>query len=528
LALFHQALRCNSIVMLETGTGKMLVAVMLIEWFAQRAAAGLGRRKVRVFLNNTVALVHQQARVIGDNTAQMEHAYVGTMRLEEWDETAWTCTWVCADVLVMTHQVLLNALCSGHARISDIDLLVFDKAHHVRVLRPLCATRPAAHLCLDASMCTVNLTADQSSRSKQIAGSDQAAGPSAMCYEYALPPAFAPTPLTTSLEAACGSAKVVVCGLGTALVILSLLGPFGMDQMWLYYLRQWHQAAALHPAPSRNAVASALPDATIADDLLLDIAYLKSALELPRAHCGALLDIVSDNKQMLATETMVHPVPQLRALGLHWHPWADMHVQLSLQVNHLLGILLQWQDQPTKLCDIVFVGCCITVILLTYVVTLIAKFDFVHADVLLGAVLKQSGSIDWPIRSSSVCMANQLTLANFADGHLNLVFAMQVAEEGIDIQPCNLVIWFDMPKTATSMIQSCGHARMPGLQFIVMVPQVDPELKQSLDMPASAAPLVSEDVLSAMDADASELTMSESQVMGESQPLPEHQGSYTD
>ncbi|KAJ2168656.1 Dicer-like protein 1 [Coemansia sp. RSA 1935] len=561
LALFHQALRSNSIVMLETGTGKTLVAVMLIEWFAQRAAAGSGRRKVRVFLNNTVALVHQQARVIGDNTAQTVHAYVGAMGLDEWDETAWTRTWARADVLVMTHQVLLNALRSGHARISDIDLLVFDEAHHARGSHPYmlimrefydhCAPNDRPHIfgmtasplnahqsaqasvhhlqaSLDASMCTVDLTADQSSRSKQIAGSDQAAGPSAVCYEYALPPAFAPTPLTTALEAACGSAKVVVRGLRTAPVILALLGPFGVDQMWLYYLRQWHRAAALRPAPSRNAVASALPDATAADDPLLDIAYLKSALELARAHCGALLDAVSDNEQMLATETVVHPVPQLRALGLHRRPWADVRAQLSPQVNRLLGILLQWRDRPTELRGIVFVGRRITVVLLAYVVTLIAEFDFVRADVLLGAALKQSGSIDRPIRSGSVRTANQLTLADFADGRLNLVFATQVAEEGVDIQPCNLVIRFDMPKTATSMIQSRGRARMPGSQFIVMVPQVDPELKQSLDVPASAAPLASEEVLSAMDADASELIVPESQVTGESQTLPEHQGSYTD
>ncbi|PIA15393.1 hypothetical protein COEREDRAFT_22587, partial [Coemansia reversa NRRL 1564] len=66
---------------------------------------------------------------------------------------------------------------------------------------------------------------------------------------------------------------------------------------------------------------------------------------------------------------------------------------------------------------------------------------------------------------------NQLTLADFSEGRLNLIFATQVAEEGVDIQPCNLVIRFDMPKTATSLIQSRGRARMADSQFIVMVPE---------------------------------------------------------
>ncbi|KAJ2760094.1 Dicer-like protein 1, partial [Coemansia nantahalensis] len=146
LTLFRQALRTNSIVMLETGTGKTLVAVMLIQWFAQRArgmpatAAQAGavqaRRKVRVFLNTTVALVHQQAKVIAANTDQAVNMCIGAMGIDEWDEKTWTDKWSSSGVLVMTHQVLLNSLRAGFVRISDIDLLVFDECHHARGNHP--------------------------------------------------------------------------------------------------------------------------------------------------------------------------------------------------------------------------------------------------------------------------------------------------------------------------------------------------------------------------------------------------------
>ncbi|KAJ2820083.1 Dicer-like protein 1, partial [Coemansia erecta] len=385
---------------------------------------------------------------------------------------------------------------------------------------------------LDADVCTVDLTAavDKSPLPADQSPSPAAARPSAMCYEYALPPAFAPTQLTAALAAACADAKVVARGLRAAPVILALLGPFGVDQMWLYYLRQWHRAAVLRPAPSRG-VQGAQPDAA-ADDPLVDIAYLKHALELARTHGGALLDATSDRdlEHMLPATARMHPVPQLRMLGLQRRPWAQVRAHLSPQVNRLLGILLQWRDRPNALRGIVFAGRRITAVLLTYIVTLIAEFEFVRADVLLGAAQKQTGSIDRPIRGGAVRTANQLTLADFADGRLNLVFATQVAEEGVDIQPCNLVIRFDMPKTATSLIQSRGRARMADSQFIVMVPHVAPELRRTLEVPASAAPLVADDALSAMDADGPETTPEtpESQSLSETQPLPEHQGSYTD
>ncbi|KAJ1860617.1 hypothetical protein LPJ73_001303, partial [Coemansia sp. RSA 2703] len=148
LALFKEALRENSIVMLETGTGKTLVSVMLIQWFSKRAALAetqinqqqhqhqqqndasatlvKHRRKIRVFLNNTVALVYQQARVISENTDQKVHAFVGAMGVNDWDDFKWSEKWKTSSVLVMTHQVLLNALRAGRAHMADIDLLVFD------------------------------------------------------------------------------------------------------------------------------------------------------------------------------------------------------------------------------------------------------------------------------------------------------------------------------------------------------------------------------------------------------------------
>ncbi|KAJ2306279.1 Dicer-like protein 1 [Coemansia sp. RSA 2706] len=535
LALFERALRSNSIVMLETGAGKTLVAVLLIEWFAQRAQG----RTVRVFLSNTVALVRQQARVIAANTEQRVLEYVGAMGVDDWDAAAWARTWQRADVLVMTPQVLLNALRGGRAQLANIDLLVFDEAHHARGSHPYAllmrefydhadptsrphifgmtasplAARQSAEAAvgqlqasLDASVCTMDLTAGAQ------------ASPTAMCCEYVLPPAYAATPLTAALAADCAGARVVERGLRTVPTVLALLGPMAADLMWHYYVQQWRRAAAIRPPPG------SAPGA--AEEALQDIVWLKRALEIDRTHGGELLDPAPDTLPGADTDAM-HPVLPLRALGPRCRPWAELRARLSPQVNRLIGILLQWRERPSELRAIVFVARRITAVLLTLVVSLVAELDFVRADVLLGAAQKQSGTIDRPIRGGSVRTASQLTLADFADGRLNVVFATQVAEEGVDIQPCNLVIRFDMPRTATSLIQSRGRARMADSQFIVMVPRVDasaesqPEVPDSLinrDESAESQPTVPEDLLE-RDADGRVL---------DADMLPEHRGSYTD
>lgn len=50
-----------------------------------------------------------------------------------------------------------------------------------------------------------------------------------------------------------------------------------------------------------------------------------------------------------------------------------------------------------------------------------------------------------------------------------MLVATSVAEEGLDIRQCNVVIRFDLAKTILAYIQSRGRARKPGSDYILMV-----------------------------------------------------------
>ncbi|KAJ2862089.1 Dicer-like protein 1, partial [Coemansia erecta] len=610
LSLLKRALSDNTVVILETGSGKTLVAVMLIQWFAQRGArlatqrrnsdsdsnADKGKQpgKVRVFLNNTVALVHQQARVIAENTDQKVQEFIGSMGIDEWDDVKWADKWNTATVFVMTHQVLLNALRAGHIHISDIDLLVFDECHHARghhpyalIMREFYDHCPAAcrphifgmtasplntrqtaevsvmHLqsVLDANICTVDLTAHTNDAllSKQTS----------ICYEYRLPPEYEATELTCALAEKCGASKVVADGLRVVSVILPLLGPFGVDQMWHYKIIQWYRKTMHRPARSMlfsansyNALSKLIDvdsedltaditneepgghssaAVTVTDDPLRDALLLKYAIEIDHLHgaraFGHAAFNPTDNMSPILSGDKPQPIPHLHSPEADRKPWDTVRSELSPQVNRLLDVLYQWHSHPGELRGIVFAHRRLTAVLLVYIISRISEFSFITADVLLGVSQKSSSSVDRPIRAGSMRAANNLTLADFAKGRINLLFATQVAEEGVDIQPCNLVIRFDMPQTATSLIQSRGRARMANSLFIIMVPEVNISQKEMMTndgMVTAEAELHSGDMMSV---DGHKGYATDSGIIRVDEPgrekdptalLPEHRTSYTD
>lgn len=63
-------------------------------------------------------------------------------------------------------------------------------------------------------------------------------------------------------------------------------------------------------------------------------------------------------------------------------------------------------------------------------------------------------------------------LERFRKNELSIIVTTNVLEEGIDLQSCNLVIQFDVPRTFASYIQTKGRARSKSSEYVLMIPNI--------------------------------------------------------
>ena len=70
------------------------------------------------------------------------------------------------------------------------------------------------------------------------------------------------------------------------------------------------------------------------------------------------------------------------------------------------------------------------------------------------------------------------TLAKFKTGTTNTIVSTSVIEEGLDVRSCNLVIKFDFPQTFRSYIQSKGRARAKPSRYILMMSQIEQDMRR--------------------------------------------------
>lgn len=70
------------------------------------------------------------------------------------------------------------------------------------------------------------------------------------------------------------------------------------------------------------------------------------------------------------------------------------------------------------------------------------------------------------------------TIRSFRQGHLNLLISTSVAEEGLDIPECNLVVRYGLLTNEIAQLQASGRARARNSQYSVVAPAHGREVRR--------------------------------------------------
>ncbi|KAJ1650923.1 Dicer-like protein 1 [Dispira simplex] len=452
LELLEVALKRNTIVVLDTGTGKTFIAIMLLQYLATQennrvasepGSGGTPRRRLGVFLVNMVPLVTQQAHAIRTHSRLRVQALCGGSRVN----TSFTPeTWVNEmnhyDVLVLTAQVFLDMLRHGLITMDMFHLVVFDECHHTRKSHPynslmrefyfpcpkeyrpkifgltasplslqtnveLCARTLEAHL--DATIHTVHPTLVQRIVNK----------PREIELAYDPSPVYPATLLMQALHHQYGGLYWLDRSMREATRLLEELGPWCADAYWDLFYQPFN------------------------------VAKMDITMRQPHISNGIL-----DNVKILVKQ----------------HSLAQQYPKPPLESNYCSPKLLTFVRAliSSKVAKsfrcIVFVNRRITVLLLYILVQRLPELQFLCAALMVGH--------GWAQPQESISMkinAQKRVMGHFRAGRSNLLLATEVAGEGIDIQACNTVIRFDLFDTVVAYIQSRGRARHENSAFVIMM-----------------------------------------------------------
>jgi endoribonuclease Dicer len=453
IELFERAKVQNTIAVLPTGSGKTLIAVLLLRYIldqeVERRATG-NSPKFAFFLVTATTLVCQQFAVLNCNLDHKVEKLYGSMDASLWEKASWTK--ILDDetmVIVCTAEILYHCLFHAYIKMEEINLLIFDEAHHTKQNAPYAkiirdfyytredkSSRPrifgmtaspvdtkntdlaqaalALERLMDCKIATVELANEFVSHAEE-----------AVCY-YDRGRLPFETSLWRTLNDKFGHLRSVDRLFRMAKELTSIVGPWGADYYWTF-------AFADEAARKMEARAERVREGDIVRAEQLDerIAALKDAGQ--------------------------------HVLNHHFKAIPDLEYQdLSPKVVALHGILMTHFDSKTSGRCIVFVQTRAAAQLLFHIFRTLDE-EHLKVGVITGAGGSQLGDESQSFRKQVK------TLLAFRKGEINCLFGTSVAEEGLDIPSCNLVIRFDLYNSMIGYVQSRGRARQRNSKFYHMV-----------------------------------------------------------
>eukprot|EP00742_Colponemidia_sp_Colp-10_P004254 GILJ01004539.1.p1 GENE.GILJ01004539.1~~GILJ01004539.1.p1 ORF type:complete len:615 (+),score=61.82 GILJ01004539.1:97-1941(+) len=483
--LLETAKRENTIAVLPTGAGKTLLASAL----AVEATRRYPTRLV-VFLVPTIPLVKQQQRFLTeDSTALGRSLEVG----------------VCCGgknglhrglhALICTPASFLNLLHASAIFFSDISLLIVDEAHHTGKQHPYAVIMRRYGECAEENRPRVlGLTASPGCTNAEIKARCRQlfANVASVVEDRVLSDELSAVVSVPALERARpevpDDGKLDQLADAVTQQIESLSSPF-YSTVLDFYIDEDQEAEddlLIQPESVSQAIAAA-------SDIILT---------LGTTHVQKFFD---ENAVFHRNGSMLKGVMDMcngsSVIGLE-----------SSRLKVLKTILNRYVDDPT-FAGIVFVSLRSTAYYLTQLLNEDPHYRHLQASMLLGHTNRTD--------NVRMTMAQQQdVVARFRNGQTKLLVATSVAEEGLDIPSCRLVVRLNARLTPIQMIQSRGRARYAeSVYVIVCVNALEDEYIEC----AQAGEVTMHQTLKRMSAESLGFAC---ETLWEQTPVPEHLTVY--
>nr|AUH15438.1 dicer-like 2 protein [Dimocarpus longan] len=474
LEALDMAIKKNTIVFLETGSGKTLIAIMLL-----RSYAYLLRKPspyVAVFLVPKVVLVTQQAEAIKMHTDLNVGMYWGDMGVDFWGAATWREQISKHEVLVMTPQILLDGLRHSFFKLNMVKVLIFDECHHAKGNSPYASILTEFyHRQKNSGISNLPRIFGMTASLINSKGSNSEVG-----YRDEIAKL---ENLMNSKVYTCVSESVLAQYIPSSTLKFKFYQHIEIPYAVYGHLEEKLKSLkAKHKGVLQNLDLSVAKTESISKKvsqihstflycleqlgvwLAFKAAESLSGCESDYFACGQL-DVFGEqiitNFSLDAVKLFSTYIPS----GLEWSIGHNVNSDvdaglLTTKVRCLVDSLLEYRALADIRC-IIFVERVITTIVLK---DLLSELLPRHNDWKTKYIAGNSSRL----QSQSRKKQNEI-VEEFRRGQVNIIVATSILEEGLDVQSCNLVVRFDPSATVCSFIQSRGRARMQNADYLLIV-----------------------------------------------------------
>ncbi|KAI2833763.1 hypothetical protein CBS12448_4855 [Aspergillus niger] len=417
--------------------------------------------RIAFFLVDSVTLAYQQAAVLRNNLDQSVGHFFGAMGTDLWSKSVWDQHFQKNMVIVCTAEILNQCLLNSYIKMSQINILIFDEAHHTKkdhpyariirdsYLEEVYSKRPRIFGMTASPIDTKGDIVDEATRLEKLLDSRIATTSNMSLLRQVVRRPVERVWSFNKLEQPFATS-----------LYKHLEDRFGdMACLEGIFRFAWQASSELGRWCSDRAWARALADDVLPklEGSVRKTANSETSSNVPESAYKEILRI-TEASEVVKSYAFSSP---------------ETFGQLSPKVQVLREELARYFGRQTETKCIVFTQKRYTALILAELFQTL-DIPFLRPGVLIGV---RSGDL----AGMNITFLQQfISLVKFRTGEINCLFATSVAEEGLDIPDCNLVVRFDLYQTLIQYVQSRGRARHFNSTYASMVERGNLEHEQRL------------------------------------------------